>query len=158
MKTSEVVDFILRIYEEASSSYKVIGSQKVQLMSSSLFGLGFLVTFSTFFYYLAKDNVLSDTRIMYFAIILIIITILIFFGIAWYFIFLHKLQRIHWMTAACLEKVLRDFTEEKIDGKKAMDETIKLLPQLRLRDRYGARNKRWFKNSIETEEEKRLME
>lgn len=158
MKKSEVLDFILSIYEEASSCYKAIGSQKVQLMSSSIFGLGFLVTFSTFFYYLARDNILGDIRIIYFAIILVIITILIFFGIAWYFLFLHKLQRIHWVTTACLEKLIKDFIKGKKDEEKVIDETIRFLPQIRIRDRYDARNKRWFKNSIETDEEQILID
>jgi hypothetical protein len=127
-------------------------------MSSSIFGLGFLVTFSTFFYYLGKDNILSDIRILYFAIFLIIITVIIFFGIAWYFLFLHRLQRIHWVTTACLEILIKDFLKGKKAGKKVLDEAIILLPQLRLKDKYGAQNKRWFINSLKTDEERRLLE
>ena len=157
MKKSEVRELLISIYGETASNYRAIGSQKVSLMGSGIFGLGFLVTFGTFFYYLAKDNILSDVRVIWFSLILILLAVSLFCCIAWYFLFLHKLQRIHWVTSACLENLLKDLITGKKDEIKVINEICELLPQLRLSEKYGAKNKKWFKNSLITDEELRLL-
>lgn len=157
-KKPELQSLLLKWYEEASSNYRAIGSQKVQLISSSIFGLGLLITFATLFYYLLKDNLLVDFRAAWFLGILLFLIIVLFVGVGWYFLFLHKVQRVNTITTLLLEKLLKELISGEKDEEQIMNESYEFIPQLRVADRLKVREKRWFKKSLQTDAEKELIE
>jgi hypothetical protein len=157
-KKSEIQEQITNFYKEATANYRTIGSQKVQLISSSVFGMGLLLTFATLIYYLAKDSILVDFGAVWFVVLLFLLILAVFSGIAGYFMFLHKVQRINAITTLLLEKLLKEYLSGEKDEDQVIDEAYKLAPQMRVADGLNAIEKKWFRNSLKTKREKELID
>jgi len=156
-KKSELQTLVLKLYAEASSNYRAIGSQKVQLISSSIFGISIIILLFTLIYNLYKDAFMHPLSLIL-IIPLVLIIIGSFAGISWYFIFIRKIQRVHWINTLLLEKLLKDLNSGDIKKEEVSDRLYEFIPQTYMARKLKLKNKFWFKNSLETEKEKELME
>ncbi len=144
-KKTDMCEMLLDLYRVATAECRGIGSAKAQLISSTLFAMAVLLTFSTFIYYLAKDGLLWDVNIVVFVVFLALMIFGLFFVFGAYFLFLHRVQRTHAFTAAIIEILLREVVLGEKNEEELRDEILDKFPYLRVVDKMKLKKSRWFK-------------
>ncbi|MBE3120791.1 MAG: hypothetical protein IMZ53_03625 [Thermoplasmata archaeon] len=156
LNKKDMYELLLELYKITTSEHRNILMTKMQLISSALVGMAILLTFSTFTYYLAKDGFLGDVNIAAFIVFLGLLVFGLFGAFGGYFLFIHKLQRTHVITALLIEKIIREIVLGEKNEDDLRNEIINKLPYLRVVDKMKLRDKRWVKRSMKYQKEKEL--
>jgi predicted histidine transporter YuiF (NhaC family) len=153
---TDMYELLLELYKVATAEHRNVLMTKMQLISSALVGMAILLTFSTFTYYLAKDGLLGDINIAALIVFLGLLVFGLFSAFGGYFLFIHKLQRTHVITALIIEKLIGEI----ISGEKTEDdirnEIMDNFPYLRVLDKMNLRDTKWVKRSMKWQKVKEL--
>jgi hypothetical protein len=84
-------------------------------------------------------------------------TFSLFVGVIAYCLFLHKVQRVHAITALLIEKLLYDIISGKKNEDEIKSELLGLFPHLRVVKRLKLKGERWVQRSLLWGNEKDLM-
>ena len=147
-KKTDMCEMLLELYKIAAAEGRGYGSMKTQLISSTLFGMAVLLTFSTFIYYLAKDGFLGDINIVIFVVFLALMVVFLFIAFGAYILYLHRVQRTFVITTLVIEKLLREVVSGEKNEDELRDEILDKFPYLRVPDKMNLKNSKWLKRSM----------
>lgn len=147
-KKTDMCEMLLELYKINTAEGRGFSSMKIQLISSTLFGMAVLLTFSTFIYYLAKDGFLGNVNIVVFVVFLAVMVAVLFIAFSAYILFLHRVQRTFAITTIVIEKLLREVVSGEKNEDELRDEILDKFPYLRVLDKMKLKKSRWVKRSM----------
>ena len=143
MKKTDLTEFLLDIYKVTASNDHAFGAQKMQLFTTSIFGVTLLVTFTALIYSLLnKDGFLGRFSILSVVTFIGLIVLAMFILFIRYFLFLHKIQRTHAITAFAIEVLLQDAIWGGKEEDEIENEIKKLFPYSRFVDMLKLKEKK----------------